>query len=98
MSYIASAGHKLGGYVNPNQPLVIISDPSFRGAQAPNQQMFPFPQWGSVRSASFEGNSIYNSLVVSGKWQGGAAKPQRQTIRIDGLDEGPRERVLVPNR
>ncbi|MGI8741005.1 MAG: carboxypeptidase regulatory-like domain-containing protein [Bryobacteraceae bacterium] len=73
VSYIASAGHRLGGYVSPNQPRVIIRDPSFRGAQAPNEQIFPFPQWGTVRSASFDGNSIYNALVVSGKWQGGAA-------------------------
>jgi hypothetical protein len=73
VTYLGSAGHKLGGYVNPNQPRVIINDPSFRGAQAPNEQIFPFPQWGTVRSASFDGNSIYNALTVAGKWQGGKA-------------------------
>jgi hypothetical protein len=67
VSYIGSAGHRLGGYINPNQPFVIIRDPGFRGAQAPNEQIFPFPQWGSVRSASFDGNSIYNGLVISAK-------------------------------
>ncbi len=38
LSYIGSAGHKFGDYVNPNQPSVIINDPTFRGSQAPNQQ------------------------------------------------------------
>ncbi len=72
VSYLASAGHKLGNYLNPNQPSVIIRDPSFRGAQAPNEQIFPFPQFGSVRSAAFQSNSIWNGLVVSGKIRKGS--------------------------
>ena len=69
VSYIGSAGHKLGVFIDANQPKVSIADSGFRGAQAPNSQFFPFPQWGSLTGsyATFQGNSIYNGLVVSGK-------------------------------
>ena len=69
VSYIGSAGHKLGVFVDANEPKVVIADSGFRGAQAPNSQFFPFPQWGALTGsyATFAGNSIYNGLVVSGK-------------------------------
>jgi Carboxypeptidase regulatory-like domain len=73
VSYLGSAGHKFGSYVNPNQPSVIIRDPGFRGSQAPNEQFFPFPHFGSVRSAAYQTNSIYNGLIVSGKLRAGRA-------------------------
>src|SRR6185503_15532135 len=38
-----------------------------RGSQAPNEQIFPFPQWSSAPVASFLGNSTFHGLVVSGK-------------------------------
>jgi len=67
VAYLGSAGHKFGSYVNPNEPRVIIRDPGFRGNQAPNEQIFPQPQWASARIALFQGNSIYNGLVLTGK-------------------------------
>ncbi|MBV9082787.1 MAG: TonB-dependent receptor, partial [Acidobacteriaceae bacterium] len=86
VSYLGSAGHKLGGYVNPNQPAVIIGNSGFRGAQAPNQQIFPSPLWGTVRSASFDGNSIYDALVVSGKWMHGVSNVGGSYTWSHGLD------------
>ena len=38
-----------------------------RGSQAPNEQVFPFPQWSSAPVATFAGNSAYHALVASGK-------------------------------
>ncbi len=68
ISYIGSAGHKLGIYLDANQPSVIIRDPGFRATQAPNEQVFPFPQWSGTSLATFQANSIYSGLVVS--WKG----------------------------
>lgn len=66
VSYIGSAGRKFGVYVNPNQPSVVINNPGYRGSQAPNQQFYPFPQYGtSSRIAVFDGNSNYNGLVTT---------------------------------
>ena len=41
--------------------------PGFRGSQAPNQQLFPFPQWAGAAVASDLGNSTFHGLVVSSK-------------------------------
>ncbi len=67
VSYLGSAGHKLGMFVDLNEPGVIVRDAGFRGVQAPNEQVFPYRQWGGVGNATFQGNSIYNGLVVSAK-------------------------------
>ncbi len=68
VSYIGSAGRKFGVYVNPNQPSVVINNPGYRGSQAPNQQFYPFPQYGTAsRIAVFDGNSNYNALVATAK-------------------------------
>jgi len=67
VSYIGSEGHRLGIYVDNNEPNVIVQNQGFRGSQAPNQQVFPFPQWAGTAVASNLGNSTFNGLVVSGK-------------------------------
>jgi hypothetical protein len=67
VSYIGSEGHRLGIYVDNNEPNVIVQNPGFRGSQAPNQQVFPFPQWAGTAIGSNLGNSTFNGLVVSGK-------------------------------
>jgi len=67
ISYIGSAGHKLGMFVDPNEPNVVVRDLGRRGSQTPNEQFFPYPHWGAVSLGSFQGNSIYNGLVLSGK-------------------------------
>ena len=67
VSYIGSAGHRLGLYLDANEPNVIAADPGFRGSQSPNQQVFPFPQWGGAAVASDLANSTFHGLVVSSK-------------------------------
>jgi hypothetical protein len=67
VSYIGSAGHKLGVYVDANQPQVIVRNPGLRGTQSPNEQVFPFPQWSGAPVAADIGNSTYSGLVVSGQ-------------------------------
>jgi hypothetical protein len=69
VSYIGTAGHKLGIFIDANEPNVIVRDPGRRGDQAPNEQVYPFPQWGSLRGAyaTFQGNSSFHGLVISGK-------------------------------
>ena len=67
ISYVGSAGHRLGMFVDTNEPAVVVRDPGARGSQAPNEQFFPYPHWAAVSLGSFQGNSIYHGLVVSGK-------------------------------
>ena len=69
ISYLGTAGHKFGDYVNPNEPRVVIHDPGFRGSQAPNEQFYPLPHFAGngSRIAQFQGNSIYGGLVASGR-------------------------------
>jgi hypothetical protein len=67
ISYIGSEGHKLGLFVDVNEPTVIVNSPAFRGTQAPNQQIFQFPQWGGTSVGADIGNSNFHGLVVSGK-------------------------------
>ena len=67
VSYIGSEGHRLGLYLDANEPNVIAADPGFRGSQSPNQQVFPFPQWGGAAVASDLANSTFHGLVVSSK-------------------------------
>jgi hypothetical protein len=69
VSYIGTEGHRLGVYLDANQPNVVVNNPASRGSQAPNQQFFPYPTWASSQVAKFIGNSNYHGLVVSGKWQ-----------------------------
>jgi Carboxypeptidase regulatory-like domain len=67
VSYIGSEGHRLGVYLDANEPTVVTQNAGFRGSQAPNQQVFPFPQWAGTAVASDLANSTYNGLVVSSK-------------------------------
>ncbi len=69
ISYLGSAGHKLGILVDANEPGVVVRNPGYRGTAAPNEQIFPFPQWGSASRGSFQGNSAYHGLVASWKTQ-----------------------------
>jgi hypothetical protein len=63
VSYIGSAGHKLGLFVDPNGPTAVIRHPGFRGSRAPIEQFFPFRQWGSVSQGTFQADSIYRRLA-----------------------------------
>ncbi|MCI0390822.1 MAG: TonB-dependent receptor [Acidobacteria bacterium] len=70
VDYQGSAGHKLGMFRNINQPAVIVRDPSRRGPQAPNEQVFPHPKFGAISMGMNLGNSNYNGVVFTGKYQG----------------------------
>jgi hypothetical protein len=72
ISYVGSAGHKLGMFVNANEPDVVIRDPGFRAVQRPNEQFFPYPRWSSVSLGTFQSNSVYHGMVAAWKmrWQG----------------------------
>ena len=57
--YQGSTGHKLGLFVDQNQPALVSG-----------QQIFPFPSFGSVSTGKDIGNSNYNGLVVTTTYQG----------------------------
>src|SRR5215471_4128291 len=78
VDYQGSAGHKLGTLIDLNQPRVIVRDPSFRGNQSPNEQVFPYPFFGSIGAGQDLENSNYNAMVFTTKYQG------RQGIFIQG--------------
>ena len=70
VDYQGSSGHKLGMFVDINQPAVIVRDPSKRGPLAPNEQIFPYNHYGSVGMGKSVGNSNYNGMVVTSRYQG----------------------------
>ena len=67
--YQGSAGHKLGLFVDQNQPYVTVNDPTKPGSSAPNVQTFPYPTFGSLGTGIDAGNSIYNGVVGILKYQ-----------------------------
>jgi Carboxypeptidase regulatory-like domain/TonB-dependent Receptor Plug Domain len=69
VDYQGSTGHKLGLFVDQNQPSVVVVDPSKRGNQAPNQQFFPYQTSAAVSTGKDIGNSNYNGMVATAKYQ-----------------------------
>ncbi|HLJ47853.1 MAG TPA: carboxypeptidase regulatory-like domain-containing protein [Bryobacteraceae bacterium] len=69
IDYQGSAGHKLGLFVDQNQPSVIVNNPALRGNQAPNVQVYPYPTFGAIGTGKDIGNSIYNGMVATLKYQ-----------------------------
>ena len=67
--YQGSSGRRLGMFIDINQPTVIVRDPARRGPVAPNEQVFPYPSFGNVQVAKSIGNSNYNGLVLTAKYQ-----------------------------
>jgi hypothetical protein len=70
VDYQGSTGHKLGIFVDANQPQVIISNPSKLGSEAPNEQVFPYKAYGAITFGTSQGNSNYNGVVFTGKYSG----------------------------
>ena len=68
--YQGSSGHKLLLNIDLNQPYVTVVDPTKRGNQAPNVQVFPYPTFAGVNMGKDIANSNYNGLVLTGKYQG----------------------------
>ena len=69
MDYQGSTGHKLGMFVDQNQPSVIVNNPLVRGNQSPNLQIFPYPLFGTISTGEDIGNSNYNGGVAIAKYQ-----------------------------
>ena len=70
VDYQGSAGHKLGLFIDQNQPKVTVNDPTKRGNQSPNFQVFPNPFFGSIGTGVGIGNSNYNGAVTTARYQG----------------------------
>jgi hypothetical protein len=68
IDYQGSTGHKLGLFVDYNQPQVIVNNPNVRGNQAPNVQIYPYPTFGSISVGKDIGNSNYNGMVATAKY------------------------------
>jgi hypothetical protein len=69
VDYEGSTAHKLGLFIDQNQPTVTVNDPTVRGNLAPNVQHFPNPLFGSIGTGVDIGNSNYNSAVVTARYQ-----------------------------
>jgi hypothetical protein len=70
VDYEASTAHKLGLFVDLNQPTVIVNNPAVRGNLSPNVQIFPNNLFGSIGTGVDIGNSNYNSAVAIARYQG----------------------------
>ena len=68
VDYLGSTGHKLGLFVDQNQPYVTVNDPTVIGNKAPNVQVYPYPTFGSIGTGISAGNSNYNGGVVTAKY------------------------------
>ena len=70
VDYEGSAAHKLGLFIDENQPTVTVNNPTVRGNLSPNIQHFPNPLFGNIGTGVDIGNSNYNSAVVTARYQG----------------------------
>jgi len=68
LDYQGSTGHKLGLFLDYNQPQVIVNNPAVRGNQAPNVQIYPYPTFSNVTVGKDIGNSNYNGMVATAKY------------------------------
>src|SRR6266481_5690674 len=70
VDYQGSTAHKLGLFIDQNQPTVVVNNPALRGNQAPNTQIFPNPFFGTIGTGVDIGNSNYSSAVATARYQG----------------------------
>jgi Carboxypeptidase regulatory-like domain/TonB-dependent Receptor Plug Domain len=68
--YQGSAAHKLLVNIDLNEPYVTVADPTRRGNQSPNVQLFPYSTFAQINMGQDIGNSNYNGLVTTAKYQG----------------------------
>jgi hypothetical protein len=68
VDYIGSSGHKLGLFIDQNQPKVIVNDPTKPGNTAPNVQIYPYPVFAAIGTGKDIGNSNYNGMVATAKY------------------------------
>lgn len=72
LQYIGSLGRKLGIFIDPNQPNVIVRNAALRGTQAPNEQVFPYNTYGSLSDSYGRDavSSAYNGAVAVFRYRG----------------------------
>jgi len=87
VDYQGSAGHKLGLFIDQNQPYVTVNNPLVRGNQAPNVQTFPYPLFGTIPTGYDIGNSIYNGMVTIAKYQGRNYFLQASYVYAKSIDD-----------
>jgi hypothetical protein len=69
VDYQGSSGHKLGLFIDQNQPAVIVNDATKPGNSSPNRQIYPYPTFGAVGTGKDIGNSNYNGMVTTLRYQ-----------------------------
>jgi hypothetical protein len=69
VDYQESKGRHLQILIDQNQPAVIVRDPLRRGPIAPNEQIFPFNQFGGINQVRSIGDSVYRGVVLTAKYQ-----------------------------
>jgi Carboxypeptidase regulatory-like domain/TonB-dependent Receptor Plug Domain len=67
--YQGSAAHKLLVNIDLNEPYVTVVNVSRRGNQSPNVQLFPYSTFAQINNGMDIGNSNYNGLVTTAKYQ-----------------------------
>lgn len=87
VDYLGSSSHKLGVYLDANEPTVTVSDSSQRGSQAPNEQTFPYPHFSSIYRGSAAGVANYNGFVFTAKYRGRNAMLQSSYTFGHSLDD-----------
>ena len=71
VDYQGSTAHKLGLFIDQNQPTPVVKDPTQHFAKgSPNYQIFPNPFFGSIGTGVDIGNSNYSSAVTTARYQG----------------------------
>jgi len=71
VDYQGSTAHKLGLFIDQNQPTPVVKDPTQHFAKgSPNYQIFPNPFFGSIGTGVDIGNSNYSSAVATARYQG----------------------------
>jgi len=68
VDYMGSTGHKLGLFIDQNEPAVIVNNPTVIGNKSPNVQVYPYPTFGSIGTGVSTGNSNYNGGVFTLKY------------------------------
>jgi hypothetical protein len=78
VDYQGSTGHKLGLFIDQNQPTLLAN----------GTKVFPYPTFGSIGTGVDIGNSNYNSMVVTTKYQHRGVFVQGSYTYGKSIDEG----------
>ena len=68
--YEGSSSRALPIFLDINQPTVVVNDPTKSFKVSPNQQVFPYPDFGKLEQVRSLGSGNYNGLTTTAKFQG----------------------------